>query len=209
MSSSNTELTAIYNSRKTLLDIYENTDSFWHLQRSSIAELQNFTMLKSELDYGNIYVKYMMNKSTIRLTTIDDLVEEVFETESILTKKDTLVLIINDEPNDSLIAKMRYLHDNKGYFVVVHNINRLQRNIMKHKLVPQHNIVSDLKVEGEPETMVDKIIAKYNLKSKSQLPEISRFDPIALLICLRPGQICEITRKSPTSITSLYYRVCV
>jgi DNA-directed RNA polymerase subunit H (RpoH/RPB5) len=80
---------------------------------------------------------------------------------------------------------------------------------MKHVLVPQHNIVSDLKLEGESETMVDKIIAKYNLKSKSQLPEISRFDPIALLICLRPGQICEITRKSPTSITSLYYRICV
>ncbi len=224
MSSSNTELTAIYNSRKTLLDVYENTASFWYLHRSSIAELQNFTMneieamaknnqldmlLKSEFDYGTIYVKYMMNKSTIRLTTIDDLVEEVFETEGILTKKDTLVLIINDEPNDSLVAKMRYLHDNKGYFVVVHNINRLQRNVMKHVLVPQHNIVSDLKVEGEPETMVDKIIAKYNLKSKSQLPEISRFDPIALLICLRPGQICEITRKSPTSITSLYYRICV
>ena len=75
MSSSNTELTAIYNSRKTLLDIYENTDSFWHLQRSSITELQNFTMneieamaknnqldmlLKSDLDYGTIYVKYMI-----------------------------------------------------------------------------------------------------------------------------------------------------
>ena len=224
MSYSNTELTAIYNSRKTLLDIYENTESFWYLQRSSIAELLNFTMneieamtknnqldmlLKSEVDYGTIYVKYMMNKSTIRLTTIDDLVEEIFEIEGILTKKDTLVLIINDEPNDSLVAKMRYLYDNKGYFVVVHNINRLQRNIMKHKLVPQHNIVSDRKDDDESETTVDKIIAKYNLKSKSQLPEISRFDPIALLICLRPGQICEITRKSPTSITSLYYRICV
>jgi DNA-directed RNA polymerase subunit H (RpoH/RPB5) len=224
MATSNNEITSIYNSRKTLLEIFGDTDIFWFLQQQSIQEYRNFTineveamaknnqldmLLKSEIDFGTTYIKYMMNKSSVRLNVLDDLVEELFEIEGILGKKDTLVIVINDEPNDSMIAKLSYLYDNKGYFVVAHNINRLQRNIMKHTLVPKHTIVLDTKPDDETETMVDKLIAKYNLKSLSQLPEISRFDPVALLICLRPGQICEITRKSPTSITSLYYRICV
>jgi DNA-directed RNA polymerase subunit H (RpoH/RPB5) len=53
------------------------------------------------------------------------------------------------------------------------------------------------------------LMTKYKLKNLSQLPEISRFDPVALLIMLRPGQVCEINRKSATSVSTLYYRVCV
>jgi DNA-directed RNA polymerase subunit H (RpoH/RPB5) len=223
MSFSNAELTSIYNSRKTLLDIYGDEEIFWKLDQRTVLEYHNFTineieamaknnqldmLLKSQTDSGKIYVKYMLNKSTIRLTLVDDLVEELFEYEGVLGKNDTLVLVINDEPNDSMVAKLQYLYDNKGYFIVSHNINRLQRNIMKHELVPKHRIVEDL-VGSDGKSTIDTFMTKYNLKSKSQLPEISRFDPVALLVCLRPGQICEIDRKSPTSVVSKYYRVCV
>jgi DNA-directed RNA polymerase subunit H (RpoH/RPB5) len=223
MSFSNAELTSIYNSRKTLLEIYGDEEIFWKLDQRTVLEYHNFTIneieamaknnqldmfLKSQTDTGKIYVKYMLNKSTIRLTLVDDLVEELFEYEGVLGKNDTLVLIINDEPNDSMVAKLQYLYDNKGYFIVSHNINRLQRNIMNHTLVPKHRIVEDL-VGKDGKSTIDTFMTKYNLKSKSQLPEISRFDPVALLVCLRPGQICEIDRKSPTSVVSKYYRVCV
>ena len=57
--------------------------------------------------------------------------------------------------------------------------------------------------------LTEKVKQKYNLKSLSQLPEISRFDPVALLIEMRPGQICKIERSSITSVDSEYYRVCV
>ena len=50
---------------------------------------------------------------------------------------------------------------------------------------------------------------KYNLMQRTQFPEISRFDPVARVIGLRPGQICKITRPSKTAIESNYYRVCV
>jgi DNA-directed RNA polymerase subunit H (RpoH/RPB5) len=56
---------------------------------------------------------------------------------------------------------------------------------------------------------LEKVKQKYNLKNLSQLPEISRFDPVALLINLRPGQVCKIERPSITSIKTDYYRVCV
>jgi DNA-directed RNA polymerase subunit H (RpoH/RPB5) len=147
--------------------------------------------------HHSAYVKYLLSKSAIRLTAIDDLVEELFEIEAVLTKKDTLIIVVNDEPNDSMIAKLRYLYDHRGVYVVVHNIKRLQRNILKHGLVPNHSIVED----------VQKI--DYSLKDLSQLPEISRFDPVALLIELRPGQVCKIDRKSITSAESTYYRYCV
>jgi DNA-directed RNA polymerase subunit H (RpoH/RPB5) len=63
--------------------------------------------------------------------------------------------------------------------------------------------------DGETMSDLEKLKQQYNLKSMNQLPEISRFDPVALLIELRPGQVCKIERDSVTSVDSVYYRVCV
>ena len=41
------------------------------------------------------------------------------------------------------------------------------------------------------------------------LPEISRFDPQALSLCLRPKQVIRIDRKSDTALEYKYYRVCI
>ena len=49
---------------------------------------------------------------------------------------------------------------------------------------------------------------KYNITDDKQIPNISRFSPVSLVIGLRPGELCEITRPSRTSITSLFYRLC-
>ena len=53
------------------------------------------------------------------------------------------------------------------------------------------------------------IMKKYNINKDREFPEISRFDPVATAIGVRPGQLCEITRSSETSITSKYYRICI
>jgi DNA-directed RNA polymerase subunit H (RpoH/RPB5) len=50
---------------------------------------------------------------------------------------------------------------------------------------------------------------KYNITDKNQFPDISRFDPVARAIGLRPGQVCHIIRPSKTAIETDYYRVCV
>jgi DNA-directed RNA polymerase subunit H (RpoH/RPB5) len=158
----------------------------------------------------NIYVKYLLHKTSNRAPAIDNLVEELYEIEGVLSKEDTLMIIINDEPNDSLITKLCHVYDSRGIFIVVHNIKRLQRNILKHSLVPRHTVVYDkILKEGEIMSDLEKLKQQYNLKSLNQLPEISRFDPVALLIQLRPGQVCKIERDSVTSVDSVYYRVCV
>jgi DNA-directed RNA polymerase subunit H (RpoH/RPB5) len=203
MNFSNSDLVSIYNSRQTLIDVMQDHNydvssynNFNINEVEAMAKNNQLDMLMKS-PHHSAYVKYMLSKSAVRLTAIDELVEELFEIEAVLTKKDTLIIVVNDEPNDSLVAKLRYLFDHRGVYVVVHNIKRLQRNILKHGLVPRHSIVEDVKT-------ID-----YSLKDLSQLPEISRFDPVALLIELRPGQVCKIDRKSITSSESTYYRYCV
>ena len=43
---------------------------------------------------------------------------------------------------------------------------------------------------------------KFNIKDNSQMPGISRFSPVSLAIGIRPGEICEILRKSKTAISA-------
>ena len=53
-----------------------------------------------------------------------------------------------------------------------------------------------------------EILKTYNITKGDEIPEISRFDPVSIAIGLRPNELCEITRPSTSSITSMYYRIC-
>jgi DNA-directed RNA polymerase subunit H (RpoH/RPB5) len=213
----NKDILTVYNSRKTILEIlgdllFDTKDymDFTINEVDSMAANNQLDMLishskeshdKTVYDDTKIYVKYMLSTKAIRIKAIEELIEELYIVEEVLTPTDTLAIVINDEPNDSLVATLKYLYDKRGIFVVVHNIKRLQRNILKHTLVPPHTIMTSSDIE---------ILKKdYNLKNLQQLPEMSRFDPVALIIGMRPGQVCKIERKSPTSMVSMYYRICV
>lgn len=214
MSSSNSSrIISIYKSRNTILELLDNqdynTDDYLGFSINEIdAMLKNSQLdmlLTHNKDGKKVYVKYYFNvKQTtrqIKPQTLDDIIEDLFSIEEVLTKNDTLVIIIDDEPNDTILAKMRYLYDHDGIYVVIHNIQRLQFNIMNHSLVPAISVLTD-----EEST---ELRTKYNLKNNTQLPEISRFDPQALAIGLRPGQICAIERESMTAMEYKYYRICV
>ncbi len=79
-------------------------------------------------------------------------------------------------------------------------MKRLQFNILEHKLVFPHRILNEREDK--------EIRKKYFITSDEQLPEISRFDPVAMAIGMRPGQICEITRSSKTAVETKFYRLC-
>jgi DNA-directed RNA polymerase subunit H (RpoH/RPB5) len=132
---------------------------------------------------------------------LDDIIEDLFTIENVLTKDDTLIVIIEDEPNDTIISKLKYLYDHDGIFVVIHNIKRSQFNILEHALVPNCIILE--------ETQIKELKENFNINNLKQLPEISRFDPQALAICLRPGQICKFERNSATALKYNYYRICI
>jgi DNA-directed RNA polymerase subunit H (RpoH/RPB5) len=59
------------------------------------------------------------------------------------------------------------------------------------------------------ETEEELFMKEKQIRDKSQLPEISRFDPHALVNGVRPGNICLFERSSITAMTTNYYRVCV
>lgn len=213
MSTVTNRITSIYKSRNTILELLDmqeyNVDDYLGFSINEIdAMLTNSQLdmlITHKTDDRKVYIKYYFtNKQTtrqIKPQVLDDIIEDLYSIEEILTPKDTLIIIIDDEPNDTILAKMKYLYDHDGIFVVLHNIQRLQFNILKHVLVPTVNVLN----EGETEEMKKK----YSLKSLSQLPEISRFDPQALVIGLRPGQVCRIQRKSITALEYEYFRVCV
>jgi DNA-directed RNA polymerase subunit H (RpoH/RPB5) len=68
-------------------------------------------------------------------------------------------------------------------------------------MVPPHRVLSQFET--------DNVKKQYNIDSDDKFPEISRFDPVAKAIGIKPGQVCEIIRPSKSSINSYYYRICV
>ena len=76
----------------------------------------------------------------------------------------------------------------------------MQFNILEHSLISPHTILSDKQTTD--------VMKKYNIMETSQMPNISRFDPVALAIGLKPEQVCKILRTSKTAIQSNYYRIC-
>ena len=207
--SSNNRILRIYKSRVNILKQLGN-------QGYNVTDYSEFSINEIDTMFSNkqldmlvtndntdkkTYVKYYLDAKQVRPQYLDEIIEDLFLADTVLTKDDTLVIIIDGEPNDTIISKVNYLYDHDGIFVVIHNISRLQFNLLEHSLVPPIKILT----EGE----TSQLMVKYNLKDITQLPEISRFDPQALAIALRPGQVCEIERKSVTAMKYEYYRVCV
>jgi len=212
MSINSTRIINIYKSRNVILEQMKlqgyNVEDYLKFSVNEVdAMLSNsqLDMLLVNEDGRKAYIKYYFTlKQTtkqIKKEILDNVIEDLFVIDDVLTKKDTLIVIIDDEPNDTILARIRYLYEHDGIFVIIHNIHRLQSNILDHVLVPFMKVLDD--------TEETEFIQKYQIKYKNQLPEISRFDPQALVVGVRPGQICRIQRPSTTAVMSNYYRVCV
>jgi len=208
MSTSSNKIVSIYNSRNTLVNIadkmeydIEDYSSFSINEVDAMYKNNQLDMLLTNDNDRKMYIKYYLKAKQIKKQDLDDVIEDLYFIENVLSKDDILVIITEDEPNDTIIAKIKYLFEHDNIFIVIHNIKRLQYNILEHSLVPKANILSNKEVE--------ELKKKYNLQSVKQLPEVSRFDPQSLAMCLRPGEVCKYERKSPTAMTTDYYRVCV
>lgn len=213
MSTISSRIISIYKSRKTLLEQLQkqgyDTEDYNTFSMNEIDAMLTNSQLDMLLTHKEkktkVYIKYYFTlKQTtkqIKKEVLDNVIEDLFSIDEILTKKDTLMVIIDDEPNDTILTRLRYLFDHDGIFVVIHNIQRLQYNILDHTLVPYMRILDETE---EKEFMKEK-----QIRDKTQLPEISRFDPQALVNALRPGDICLFERPSITAMKTDYYRVCV
>ncbi len=210
---SQTELTdLIYKSRKHILEILESqgydindyNEFNIHEIHTMIQSRQLDLLVKNTTTNKKSYIKYHLVK-TLRLNNIQEIIEDLFVLEKILSKNDDLIIIIKDEPNESLNRNIINIWENENIYIRIINIKRLQFNLLKHDLQPKYEIMRN------PDE-IEKFIKDYNIdinKINKQIPDISRFSPVSLMIGIRPGEICKIERDSKTSINSLFYRICI
>ena len=202
----NKNTSLIYNSRKYILEILEERGfDISEYKNFSVNEL-NIIIQNDQLDIlvnnkenKKVYVRYHINKG-IRQNNITDIIDDLFNIENILTIKDDLIIIVKDEPNDTIEKIIKnYWIKNKIYLSII-NIKRLQYNILKHALVPKHTILN------EEEALEFK--KNFNINKDSEIPDISYLSPVSQVLGIRPGNICKIIRPSRTSIDSEFYRIC-
>lgn len=202
------QIIEIYNSRKTIIDLLEaqNYDvsqykDFGINDVNTLVQTKQMDMLlKKATMEKSVYVKYHLAKS-LRPVNIYEYVEDLFTLEEILTKKDDLIVIMKDEPNDTIRKTLTDIWEKDGIFINVINIKRLQYNILNHQLVPQHIVLTHEEAA--------EIKKKYNILDDNQIPDISRFSPVSQVIGLRPGELCRIYRPSKTAIKAEFYRICL
>ena len=203
-------ISKIFSSRKNILDLakkrgfnVEEYEKFTINEIQILKENKQLDMLMEKVEDGEtkkIYYKYHLG-TKLRGPHVQDYIEDLYQIEDILSLNDDLVIITKDNSNIALKNLLRMEFTQNKYYVNVYNYHNYLYNILNNDLVPEHIIISDEKKK--------QTAKKYNIVTESQWPEISRFDPAALAIGLRPGQVTEIIRKSPTALETIYYRLCV
>jgi DNA-directed RNA polymerase subunit H (RpoH/RPB5) len=207
-------ISTVYKSRKTILELMGkqgyNVDDYTNFSINEVNSMRQNNQLDMLLEKkdedlstkrkNKIYIHYYLGKQ-IKTANIQEMIDDLYNLEETLTKDDTLFIIIKDEVNETITNELKHIWEKDGIFIVVESIKRLQFNILNHSLVPNHRVMNDVEVA--------EVMKKYNINSLVEFPDISRFDPVARVIGLRPGKVCHIIRSSKTSVTADYYRVCV
>ena len=193
----------IFKARTTICKQLEergfDVSMYKHFSLNDISILQE----KEELDIDvlqpdgkRVYVKFSLQKQ--RINNIQEMVEDLYTK---LEQDDDLIFILKDDINQTIKDYIKTLYYKEKKFVTIFHIRQLQFNILDHTFVPRHIVLS--------EHDKNEVYQKYNVKEDDMMPEISRFDPVAMSIGLRPGELCHIIRTSKTAIHSDYYRICV
>jgi DNA-directed RNA polymerase subunit H (RpoH/RPB5) len=207
----NVLISEIYKSRKIVLELMDNqgydTTGYSNFSMNEVNSMKQNNQLDMLLETKSdateskkIYIRFYLSK-TIRPANVNEIIEDLFVLTETLKKSDTLYIIIKDDTNETLINELKHIWEKDGIFIIIENIKRLQFNILKHTLVPEHKVMN--------KNQVREVMIRYNITDLNQIPDISRFDPVARAIGLRPGDVCHIIRPSKTSIKTNYYRTCV
>lgn len=203
----------IYKSRKNILEHFRyqgfNISDYSNFSINEVYSMyqnKQLDMLISrnenkelEISAKKIYVKYHLDKS-LRPNNINEYLE-LFNIDNTLSVDDDLVIIVKDEPNDTIIKMLKQIYCSTKQFVIIWFIDRLQFNILEHSKVPRHIVLNH--------KQTNEIIKRYNILNDKEFPTISRFDPVAMAIGLRPYEVCKIIRSSRTAINTNFYRLCV
>ena len=208
-------ISKIYKSRNIILNILKsrgfNVDDWSDFSVTEVQAMFNSKeldmLLENPTTKKKVYVKYHLSgtkggTSMSRLGTshIYDYVDDLFDIEDVLTSNDDLIIISKDKTNQTIkdLIEQLFIKDKK--FVNIYNFHDYLFNVLEHEMQPKFRILSEEEKQ--------KIMKKYNITKDKEFPDISRFDPVSQAIGVRPGEVMEITRSSPTAVKSVYFRIC-
>ena len=200
-------ISKLFSSRKFILGLAKkrgfDTEDYESFSVNEIvimyADKQLDMLLTNPTTKQRIYYKYHLG-TKVRPPHVYDYIEDLFHVDEVLDKNDDLIIVGKDKLTDNLTNLIDIIFKKEGYYVNIYNYNNYLYNILDNRLVPPHRPLNDTEKEA--------VKKEYNILEESQFPEISRFDPVVLAIGLRPGQVVEIIRSSPTALTTKYYRLC-
>ena len=205
-------ISKIYKSRNILLEILKergySVDDYTDFSVTEVQAMYNnkeldmllehSTEKKSNGENKKLYIKYHL---TTRLGSshIYDYVDDLFDIEEVLTSEDDLIIISKDKTNQTIrdLVEQLFIKDKK--FVNIYNFHDYLFNVLDHEMQPTFRILSNDEKQ--------EIMKRYNIVKDKEFPDISRFDPVSQAIGVRPGQLIELIRSSPTAVKSLYYRI--
>lgn len=227
MNYSNNEL--VFMSRQNTLDMLEyrgfDTNAYQNFCREELDVLYNENGLNILVDHKSnpesLLVNYVHHDKMTQKKLKDILGERgdgvydeefgLFSKKNIedgLIKSNTgtiiLILIGTEVPALQKIVDSYYNYSKKekrSVYVQIFEIKKLCFNILKHTLVPKHEVLTE-------EEYIEEVKSVYNITSKSQLPGIKRSDAVAKYIGIRPEQVCRITRSSESTGIYTSYRIC-
>ena len=113
-----------------------------------------------------------------------------------------IMVVTLEQIGDSFHAEALKQFGGKKVRISFFDAHTLISNPFEHVLVPKHELIPKESEEG--------LLESLRCTKKANLPKI-RFheDIIARILGLVPGDIVKITRPSPISGETVYYRVCI
>ena len=79
---------------------------------------------------SKIYIRYYLAKA-LRPANLQEMIDDLFSVEEILKKTDTLLIVVKDEVNDTLINTLKHIWEQDKIFIIIQSLKRLQFNILK------------------------------------------------------------------------------
>lgn len=155
-----------------------------------------------QLNTDNTTVFFAMNKDCLREWKEDEKSAEEMLEKYVPTRN--FMLVLSEQPSS---VTMHYLQARDkelqllGGMLQIFYKHELKYNPLKHKLTPLHEKLN--KEESQ------KVITDYLIKTKTQMPLITKTDIISRWLGLKHGDIVRIIRHNETSGTYYYYRCCM
>ena len=198
-----------YESRKHILNMLERRGYNVDMHRNySLTEIKMMYsnneldfMVKKQDESKKCYIKYHICKKC-RCNDLKKIILNIYG--DVLDEHDELIVICKENiritnAKDNFKVILNHFWNKHKYYVSLFQIEALMIDITEHDLVPKHVIIE--------EDEISRLLKKHNI-TIDNLPSISRFDPVAKVIGLKPGNVCKIIRTSFTTGETLYYRLC-